>query len=313
MLKVSVVIPVFNGERFIGDAIQSALNQNFKDFEIIVVDDGSTDGTAKIVGQFSDRLSYYNQKNQGAGVARNLGVFYAQGEWVAFLDADDVWYPDKLAIQVRLTDAYPEVSLFYSDMDAINEGDQSLQKGFLSAKLQRRKEKKRQNLSTIIFNDRPCPYPSTVLVKRNVFLKAGGFNPLFVRSNHEDFELFARIARISSIHFIPQSLVQYRIHETQGIQDPSSWWGNWPILLNSLWEMWRDEPENQVLLLFYYAKYFSDQGKHLFESGDYQKAREYFRLAFAYQPFYWRNFSRWILSLLPGIREFYISRKSKVP
>src|SRR5262245_66557501 len=81
--KVSVVIPVFNGERFIGDAIRSALGQTFRDFEIIVVDDGSIDQTEKIVRQFSDRVAYHRQENRGARVARNLGVLWGSGEWVA--------------------------------------------------------------------------------------------------------------------------------------------------------------------------------------------------------------------------------------
>src|SRR5215203_2066024 len=103
---VSVVIPVFNGERFIAEAIQSVLDQTFRDFEMIVVDDGSTDATERIVRQFSGSLSYHRQENSGVGVARNLGVECSKGEWIAFLDADDVWYPTKLADQLYFTSTH---------------------------------------------------------------------------------------------------------------------------------------------------------------------------------------------------------------
>ncbi len=107
MPKISVVLPVFNGAQFIGNAIQSVLKQSVRDFEVIVVDDGSTDGTEKVVRQYSDGIRYHFQGNQGAGVARNIGVSLAQGEWIAFLDADDTWYPDKLKIQLDFANKIP--------------------------------------------------------------------------------------------------------------------------------------------------------------------------------------------------------------
>ncbi|HXH85418.1 MAG TPA: glycosyltransferase family A protein, partial [Nitrospira sp.] len=137
--KVSVVIPVFNGERFIGDAIQSALDQTFKNFEIIVVDDGSTDQTEKIVRQFSDRVAYHRQENRGAGVARNLGVTCASGEWIAFLDADDIWYSQKLAAQFEAVAMNPAIGFVYSDMDTIDAHEVILQRNFLTNPATRRK------------------------------------------------------------------------------------------------------------------------------------------------------------------------------
>lgn len=311
MPKVSVVIPVYNGERFLADALQSVVNQTFRDLEIIVVDDGSTDGTGKIVRQFPGPISYHRQENQGAGVARNVGVSLAQGEWVAFLDADDVWYPEKLSVQVECAEAYPGDSLFYSDMDIIDEEGHVTQKGFLSAKVERQSKKNRASLVSRIFNGLPFPYPSTVLVRRDAFLKAGGFNPLFRGNYHEDFDLFARISRLCSIHFIPQGLVKYRVQKAPSRIETSTRDENWPILLNCLWDMWREEPEKQAVLLKYYAKYFSEKGRRYLRSGHYRNARAYFRLAYLYQPFYGKNLRRWMISLLPGIRRFYLSIRAK--
>jgi len=311
MPKVSVVIPVFNGERFIGCAIQSVLDQTFREFEIIVVDDGSTDRTEKIVRQFSAAISYHHQQNRGAGVARNLGVSRAQGDWVAFLDADDIWRPDKLAVQIEQIETYPEVAFFYSDIDLIDEEGNLTEAGFLSAKLERRKEKGRTNLVSLVFDNRPFPYPSTVLTRKDVFLKAGGFNPEFRGNYHEDFDAFARVARTSLIHFIPQSLVMYRVTSPQDKNVVSIRDENGLILLKCLREMWRDEPAKQIILLHYYAKYFSDRGRDYLSSSDYDKARRYFRLAFSHRPLYWKNLRRWALTYLPGFREFYVFRKTR--
>src|SRR5262245_65277045 len=99
--KVSVVIPVFNGERFIGDAIRSALGQTFRDLEIIVVDDGSIDQTEKIVRQFSDRVAYHRQENRGAGAARNLGVMRGSGERNTYLYDDAIRHTKKLDSQFK--------------------------------------------------------------------------------------------------------------------------------------------------------------------------------------------------------------------
>jgi len=312
MPTVSVVIPVYNGERFIGDAIQSVLNETFRDFEIIVVDDGSTDGTEKIVHQFPGPISYHRQENQGAGVARNVGVSFAQGEWIAFLDADDAWYPDKLKVQFEFAETYPEVAFFYSDMDAVDEKGGLTRRGFLKARLQRRREKRRQNIVSLIFHGQPPPYPSTVLIRKKDFLTAGGFSSLFRGNYHEDLELFARIAHLFPIHFIPESLVQYRVRKTRSSMDASNWDENWPILLDALWGMWQKEPEKQAMLLGYYAKYFSERGRHRLRGGDYREARMYFRLACLYQPFYWINYRRWMASFLPGVRRLYFLLKGRV-
>lgn len=104
---VSVVIPVYNGERYLVAAIKSVLAQTYTPLEVIVIDDGSTDGTASLAGGYADAVRYVRQENQGTSAARNHGVQLAQGEFIAFLDADDLWTADKLALQM---DAFCKVS-----------------------------------------------------------------------------------------------------------------------------------------------------------------------------------------------------------
>ena len=99
MIKISIIIPVFNGERFIKKAIESVLNQNFKDFELIIVNDGSTDDTLNIIKEFEDdRISVVSQENMGPGASRNNALKMASGEYVMFLDSDDWLCPDSLRI-----------------------------------------------------------------------------------------------------------------------------------------------------------------------------------------------------------------------
>lgn len=97
--RISVVIPVFNGERFLAEAIRSALSQTLPPYEILVIDDGSTDGSAEIAESFGPPVRVLRQENRGEAAARNFGIEAASGDWIAFLDCDDVWQPEKLAFQ----------------------------------------------------------------------------------------------------------------------------------------------------------------------------------------------------------------------
>ena len=92
--KVTVVIPTYNRAHLIKDAVESVLNQTYQDFELIVIDDGSTDNTREVLAVYKDKLTYIYQENQGRSSARNHGIELAQGEYIAFLDSDDVWFPD---------------------------------------------------------------------------------------------------------------------------------------------------------------------------------------------------------------------------
>ena len=122
MPKVSVVIPAYNVAAFIEDAINSVLGQTYHDFEVVVVDDGSPDETASIVKRFDDpRIRLVSQSNRGLSGARNTGIRYAQGEYVAFLDADDLWRPEKLEEHVRHLDNNPEIGVSYSTSQFIDE------------------------------------------------------------------------------------------------------------------------------------------------------------------------------------------------
>lgn len=111
--RVSAVIPVFNGERFVAEALDSVLGQEYPALELIVVDDGSTDGTAAVLDRYGDRIRRFRQSNAGSGAARNRGLRLATGEYLAFLDSDDRWLPGRLQKQVDVLMSQPHVQLVW--------------------------------------------------------------------------------------------------------------------------------------------------------------------------------------------------------
>jgi len=309
MPRVSVIMPVFNGERFVAKAIESVRKQDFGDVEIIVVDDGSTDRSGEIIRSL-DGVCYHFQENRGAGIARNFGVSVARGEWIAFLDADDVCYSNRLSVQMACAANGKDESFIYSDMDVIDEHDRLIERNFLGAKGRRRR--KRQNLMDHLFPGLPPPYLSTVLMRRKQFLDSGGFNPSFKWKYMEDCEFFGRIARMCSVEFIPQGLVQYRVDKSRAFEDPRMTSVNWDVLLECLPQMARSEDERRLLVRSFhreYARYLSNHGKRNLRHGDFKTARDLCRLAFLQCPLYFRNWLRWMLAFTPLARNLYVQSK----
>src|SRR2546425_10651809 len=120
---VSVVIPVYNGEQYLADAIQSVRDQTYQNVEVIVVDDGSTDESADVAKKFGEAIRYVHQSNGGVGKARNTGIAAARGAYLAFLDQDDLWLPDKLAVQVAYLDSHPEMGAVYCQCQVMENGE----------------------------------------------------------------------------------------------------------------------------------------------------------------------------------------------
>ncbi len=124
--KVSVIIPTYNCYRYITQTVESVLEQTFTDYEIIIIDDGSTDNTHPVLEPYLDKINYVYQTNRGVAAARNRGLEMAQGEFIAFLDHDDVYLPDKLSVQVACFEAQPEVGMVHSGWRRINSAGESL-------------------------------------------------------------------------------------------------------------------------------------------------------------------------------------------
>lgn len=131
---VSVILPTYNRVRFVGEAIESALRQSYRDLEVICIDDGSKDDTPAVVADIAERdprVRYIRQANGGVSAARNHGLRLARGEWIAFLDSDDMWQPWKLEIQMELLAARPEVGMTWTNMDSMWADKRPHQKSYL--------------------------------------------------------------------------------------------------------------------------------------------------------------------------------------
>lgn len=204
--KVSVVIPAYNAMRYLPQTVRSVLEQTFKDFELLIVDDGSTDDFCDWAGRLSDkRIRVLQQKNLGAGAARNAGLLKARGRYVAFLDADDIWLPTKLEKQVADLEARPEVGLTHTSISYIDAQGNKFRKDL---KAHGRGDVWRHIVS---FN----PYylvhcGSTPLIRRECFDVVGTFNTELKFS--QDWEMWIRIARRYDFSVIQEPLVLYRRH-----------------------------------------------------------------------------------------------------
>jgi glycosyltransferase involved in cell wall biosynthesis len=183
MTTVSVVIPAYNARRFIEDAIRSALAQSYACHEIIVVDDGSTDDTVQVASAFP-RIITLTKPNGGASSARNFGVHAATGDLIAFLDADDVWHPDKIAAQVALLQQYPDFDLARTDrteVAALLQSPWNAHGGSLPP------HDLVEDFPSIFCN--PYLATSTVMVRREAFERVGGFDESLPVAEDIDFYL----------------------------------------------------------------------------------------------------------------------------
>src|SRR5215470_4562642 len=204
---ISCIIPVFNGERYLREAVDSILQQGYRPLEIIVVDDGSRDGTAAVAASYGEQLTYLRQANAGPAAARNLGLSVARGEFIAFLDADDLWHPEKLACQMARFTARPELDLCLTHVQ-----------NFWTPELQEQVRR---------FTNHPLakPFPGYVapalLARRTFFHAIGGFNADLRHGDVKDW--FLRVAEQRAVvEVLPDILVHRRLHETNMSHDKAA-------------------------------------------------------------------------------------------
>jgi glycosyltransferase involved in cell wall biosynthesis len=213
MPKVSVVIPAYNSMKYLPETVDSVLGQTFIDFEILIINDGSTDNICEWFTQIKDpRVKLISQENKGLSGARNTGIANAQGEYIAFLDADDLWEPSKLEKQVFCLDNNPEVGLVHTWMLLIDEHSQSTGRvlksnleGYVWEKLLER-------------NSIACP---SVIVRRSCLDIVGGFDPNL--RSVEDWDMWIRLSRHYRFAAIQEPLAYYR-------QLSSSMSKNWKVM-----------------------------------------------------------------------------------
>ena len=188
-MKISVIIPLYNKENYIGESVNSVLNQSYKDFELIIVNDGSTDNSLSVVKEFDDsRIRIINKPNGGESTARNAGIENAKFEFVSFLDADDLWYENYLETMIGLNKKFPEAGMYCAGYDL--KYNTSIKrkpiKGYPDGF---------QGLVTDYFissSQHSIAHSNTVMIKKDVFEKVGMFN---TELNHgPDLDMWFKIA-----------------------------------------------------------------------------------------------------------------------
>ncbi|HSE40479.1 MAG TPA: glycosyltransferase family A protein [Acidobacteriota bacterium] len=194
---VSVIIPVYNGERYLDAALKSVLDQDYSPTDVIIIDDGSTDKSAEVAKAYQD-FRYIPQLNRGVATARNEGIRVARGEFIAFLDQDDVWTTNKLSLQVSYLLDHPEVGYAICN-----------EKLFLESGTQLPSWLKEELLS----KDHPGYVPSALIVRKSIFDRVGLFDPSYVMGSDSDWFARAKDQEIQ-MAVLPETLLQRRIHNS---------------------------------------------------------------------------------------------------
>jgi glycosyltransferase involved in cell wall biosynthesis len=217
---LSVIIPTYNRADLLPNSIRSALNCSVNNLEVIVIDDGSSDGTAGVVAPFADRVDYFWQENAGLSAARNQGFRRSHGRYVAFLDSDDEWLPNVAPKLIEILDRYPEIAVLFTDARFGNEdsGYRSwidvVGEGRFYALPAREPEPGLRILQREPFFQRLVERnqftPGATIFRREVYAAFGGYDPIL--RNAEDWELNLRLASQVTLAFWPKPLHLYQVH-----------------------------------------------------------------------------------------------------
>jgi glycosyltransferase involved in cell wall biosynthesis len=202
MSEISIIIPAYNAQKTIQKTIESVLNQTVQDFEIIVVNDGSTDSTLDAVSQIHDpRIQVFSYPNSGAANTRNQGFEHSSGKYIAFLDADDLWANNKLELQLKALQNNPESAVAYSWTDYIDESGEFLRPGTHVTK--------NGNVYPALLVQNFLESGSNPLIRREAFAEVGGFDPSLLGG--QDTDLYIRLAARYPFIGVPVVQIFYRL------------------------------------------------------------------------------------------------------
>lgn len=296
MSKVSVIIPTYNCDRFIPEAIESVLRQTYQDYEIIVVDDGSTDQTCQVLEPYRNKIRYFYQENQGVAVARNLGWEMATGELIAFLDHDDFWLPQKLELQVACFDAQPEFGIVHSGWRRVNYKREAIQDVEPWHQVPVLDLENWVRWMPILF--------SAMMFRREWLEEIGGLNTEYKQVS--DVELVQRLVlRGCQTAWVQEVTVCYREHDRNDslntqLQARECWqvWDNFFTRTDLPAEVRRLEKECRYRNLIWIAW-------RLYYTGYIEDMVEYLEKSLSYSPYsFTKTVSDWINSLRKYAEEF---------
>lgn len=211
-MRFSVIITTYNRKDFVINAVNSVLSQTINDLEIIVVDDGSTDGTQdELLKRFNNQIVYIYQENRERGAARNIGIKSAKGEYIVWLDSDDEWYPDHLETILNKTSDKKEVGLVYTLARCVSETGKDLG-------LHQKNGTPSGDVLEMIIKGNFVTF-STACIRKEVFEKVGFFSEDREMSGSEDWQMWVRIACHFHFYNISEVTVKYRVHDNASMSD----------------------------------------------------------------------------------------------
>lgn len=293
--KVSVIIPTYNRARYVIEALESVLNQTYQNLEVIIVDDGSTDKTREVLGPYlvDDRITYIYKENGGPASARNFGLTNSTGEYIAFLDSDDLWLPEKIFYQVECFKTHGDVGIVFTDALAFGEKLGPVD----AARAEFRFRYHDPSFKLLLWgNFMPTP---TVMLRRACIEKVGLFDESpDLRIGGEDYVLWLRIARVFKIGHLNKILTKIRFSQDSllGINIDKSF----DVELSTIKRILRlfptipaeiGETRGQIL-----TRTCLKYGEMDLRAGNFQGARNKFLKALTYQPFYWKAIKSYLLA-----------------
>jgi glycosyltransferase involved in cell wall biosynthesis len=263
-VTVSVVIPLYNAAAVIKETIESALAQTWTDREIIVIDDGSTDGSAEIVKTFGERVHYYAFENRGVATARNRGIALSHGRYIAMLDHDDLWAPTKLARQVEVLESRPSVGLVITGVAHLEQNGRPMREAPHGA----------SGSFHQLFVKGFGPTPSAAMVRRSVIDRVGGFDERFSSAGMDDHEFWPRVAQACEIVLVDEPLTYHRHGDVKPVEVELEH----RVLLNEcLLQRFGHEPDKRSYLMREKALCLADMGKWSIGQGDCPRGRAYLK------------------------------------
>jgi glycosyltransferase involved in cell wall biosynthesis len=204
---VSIIMNCYNSEKYLKETLQSVYAQTYTNWEVIFWDNLSTDNSKNIACSFDDKVKYYRGEFfLSLGAARNMAISKAQGEFLAILDCDDLWYPEKLAKQVPVFVEFPEIDLVYSDYAMLNENG-----GMDLNKTELRVGHRCNAFNPIFFHKLTIPWP-TIIMKKSAVDNVGGFANY---KSVEDFDVLLKMAEKGLFYYVDEILALYRVHPNQ--------------------------------------------------------------------------------------------------
>jgi glycosyltransferase involved in cell wall biosynthesis len=325
MKLTSVVIPTYNCAKYVCKAIGSVLHQSYGNVEIIVVDDGSTDETRDVIQPFKERIKYIYQENTGLPGARNRGIREASGEYVAFLDADDLWDERKLEIQVNVLDSFPSTGIVFSDFSVFDESGYAEYSYFrkcfpifrensfsldeiFPAKTVLHPDFDGKPL--LVYQGRIAKYlfcgnfvlPSSALVRRSVLDKVGLFDESYRIAEETDY--FLRLCSNHAAAYVDRPLVDYLLKRTGNLTGNSN---TERLIRNAIRiqeEYLSANPEVHASDRRFFdtavAKSYARLSYYLLSVTRNTEARSEAKQSVAWNPLQTRAYSYWLLGLLPG-------------